>query len=453
MEGKMEKDVSKSLIEFVLLTQYENIPKEIISYCKLLTLKTISGMLAGSAKPSGRKLAKIIKGQKHPEEVGVMGSGFKTTLWESVFLHAFYAHASELEDDRFNGGISWDITVIPLIFPLAEKLNLSGKSLLECLVLGLEATVRTCLFSAKHLGLGQVPGSIGPAMAASRALSLGVKETAGALGLATSGVPLSVHNYGTDSHYFESALLSLQGIMAAEMAKTGLMGNPDLGTYLLNFLGKERVVLEKIVENLGEKWLVSEIWIKKYPCCFLMHRQIDSIIELKKQQKLSMDDIQAIEVHASLAEKACDRPDPSNEGNLQFSFQHVLSAAMLDGDVNLRHICEEAVDEPRLKSSRSKIKIIYHPELPIDFNKAPARVIVKMKDGREFSKERSYPIGHPTQDPLKLEQVQELYAKFTQGILKENEISRTMDMVLNLEKIKNVRELTEVLLRGSNPIA
>jgi len=444
----VEREIPKTLIEFVLQTRYEEFPKEVLNFCKLLTLKTVSGMLAGSAKPSGRKLARIIKNQGHPDEVGVIGSGFKTSLWESVFLHAYYAHASELEDDRFNGGISWDITVIPLLFPLAEKLGLSGKAFMESLVLGLEATVRTCLFTAKHLGLGQVPGAVGPALAAARALGLGVEETAGAVGLATSGVPLSVHNYGTDAHYFESALLSLQGMMAVEMAKTGLAGNPDMGTYLTNFLGKERVVLEKIVEGLGDKWLATEIWIKKYPCCFLMHRQIDSVIELKNQYNLSIDDIEAIEVHASLAEKACDRPEPTSEGNLQFSFQHALTAAMLDGDVNLSHICAEAVDAPRLKNYRSKVKIIYHPDWPIDFNKAPSRVVVKMKDRREFSRERRYPIGHPTQDPLKSEQVQNLYAKFSKGRLKDRDISTTMDMILNLETMKSLRELTEILMMG-----
>jgi 2-methylcitrate dehydratase PrpD len=320
---------------------------------------------------------------------------------------------------------------------------------MESLVLGLEVTARTCLFSAKHLGLGQVPGAIGPAVAAARVLGLGVQETTGAVGLATSGVPLSVHNYGTDAHYFESALLSLQGMMAAEMAKTGLAGNPDMGRYLTNFLGKERVVLEKIVEDLGKKWVISEIWIKKYPCCFLMHRQIDSVIELKKQHNLSYEEVQAIEVHTSLAEKVCDCLEPANEGNLQFSFQHVLSAAMLDGDVNLKHISDKAVNDPRLKDARSKVKLFFHPDLTIEFNKAPARVVVKMKDGREFSRERMYPIGHPTQEPLTTEQVQGLYAKFTKGILKEKDISRTTDMILNLERVKSLRELIDILGRGT----
>ena len=444
----MNKDITTKLVEFALQTRYENIPKEVIGFCKLLTLKTVAGMLAGSAKPSGRKLTRIIKKQKHPEEVSVMGSGFMTSLWEAVFLHAYFAHASELEDDRFNGGISWDITVIPLLFPLAEKLNLSGKGFMESLVLGLEVTARTCLFSAKHLGLGQVPGAVGPAVAAARVLGLGVRETAGAVGLAISGVPLAVQNYGTDAHYFESALLSLQGMMAAEMAKTGLAGNPDMGTYLTNFLGKDKVVPERIVEDLGGKWIVSEIWIKKYPCCFLMHRQIDAVIEMREQHNLSPAEVQTIEVHVSPAEKVCDRPEPVSEGNLQFSFLHVLSAAMLDGDVNLKHISDKAVNNPRLKDARSKVKIIYHPDLTIEFNKAPARVVVKLKDGREFSRERMYPIGHPSQ-PLTTDQVQNLYAKFTKGILKEKDISRTADMVLNLETIKSFRELIDILGKGT----
>ena len=200
----MGKDVTSQLVDFALKTKYEDIPKEVIEYSKQLTLKTISGMLGGSAKPSGRKLSRIIKEQELPGQVGVMGRAFRTSLWEGIFLHAFFAHASELEDDRFTAGmgVTWDITVIPLLFPLAEMLNLSGKAFLAALATGLEVTVRTGMFSAKHLGLGQLPGAIGPAVTAARVLGLSAKEAYGALGLAMSGVPLSTVNFGTDGHYW-----------------------------------------------------------------------------------------------------------------------------------------------------------------------------------------------------------------------------------------------------------
>lgn len=441
----MPQDIATKLIEFALKTKYEDIPEEVIAFSKHLTLKTVSGMLAGSAKPSGRKMAKIIRDRKLPEEVGVMGSGFKTSLWESIFLDTYFAHASELEDDRFNGGISWDITVIGLLFPLAEKLCLSGKAFLESLILGLEVHCRTCLFSPKHLGLGQIPGAVGPAVAAARASGLSVQETAAAVGLSMSSVPLTVVNYGTDAHYFESALIPRQAMIAVEMAKKGLAGNPDLAAFLTYVLGKERVVPEKMLEDLGKRWVVGEIWVKKYPCCFLQHRQIDSVIEMKQQHNLSAEDVEAIEVHVSMAEKLCDRPQPENERDLQFSFQHVLSAAMLDGDVGLKHITPKLVSDERLREARSKVKIIYHPELTIEFNQAPARVVIKTKDGREFSRERMYPIGHPTQAPLATEQIQGLYAKFTAGILKKTDIPRTAEMILNVEKLRSLKELIRIL--------
>lgn len=59
----------------------------------------------------------------------MFGGGFKTLLWNTVLDHAFRAHASELEDDRYGGaGTCWDITVLPLTFTLAEKLRLPART-------------------------------------------------------------------------------------------------------------------------------------------------------------------------------------------------------------------------------------------------------------------------------------------------------------------------------------
>lgn len=440
----MEKDIGSRLVEFAVKTKYKDIPAETLEFTKCLTLKTVAGMLAGSVKPSGRKMAGLIKDKKSPEKLGVVGSGFKTSLWQAVLLGSYFAHASELEDDRFEGGVSWDITVIPLLLPLGEKLGLSGKALLEALVVGLEVHTRTCLFSAQHVGQFLVPGAVGPAIGAAKALGLGIKETSAAMGLALSGVPLSVVNLGTDAHFFESALMALQGIMAAEMAKAGLKGNPDIARCLSDYLGRERVVPEKMVEDLGKRWMLREIQIKKYPCCIILHRQIDSVIELKKKHNLPWEDVEVVEVHASSGDTICDRPDPRDENDLQFSFQHVLAVAMLNEDVGLEHITMDAVVDPVLKEARKKVKFILHPELSSEYLMAPSRVVIKTKDGREFSRERMYPLGHP-KDPLTVEQFKGLYSKFAGGILPDKDIPKTSKMILNLEKLRSIKELTKML--------
>ena len=56
----MGKDIATQLVEFAIGTKYEDIPQEVIDYTKRLTLKTISGMIAGSTKPSGQKMAGIM---------------------------------------------------------------------------------------------------------------------------------------------------------------------------------------------------------------------------------------------------------------------------------------------------------------------------------------------------------------------------------------------------------
>jgi len=450
----MEKDIGTQLVEFAVNTKYEDIPKETLEFTKCLTLKTVAGMLAGSRKPSGQKMAGVIRDRRLPEEVGVMGSGFKTSLWEGLFLNAYFAHASELEDDRWLEGVSWDITVIPLLLSLAEKLELSGKALIEALVLGLEVHTRTCLFDAWHLGLNLVPGAVGPAVGAAKALNLDVNETAAAVGLAMSGVPLSMVNLGTDAHYFESALMSLQGMIAAEMANVGLRGNPDIATYLTDYLGKEYVAPDKMVEDLGKRWVLREIQVKKYPCCIILHRHIDLVIELKKKHNLPYGDIEVIEVLTSgRGEELVNRPEPKDENDLQFSFQNALAAAMLDGDANLQHFTPDAVVDARLRQARSRVKLVMQADnLSADLSDAvsdardtPARIVIKTKDGREFSGEKTYALGHP-EDPLTLEQFRELYSKFTRGILSEKDLSVTAEMILNLEGLNNVKELAGILV-------
>ena len=443
----MEKDIGKQLVEFSVNTKYEKLPKDVIEFTKLLTLKTVSGMLAGSAKPSGRKMGEVVKEQKCLEEFRVIGSGLRTSLWNAILLNAYFAHAAELEDDKFDEGFSWDITVIPLLLNLAEKLRLSGKDLIEALVVGLEVHTRTCSVSSKHLGLALIPGAVGPAIGAAKALGLGVKETSEALGLAMSGVPIRIANTGTDAHFFESALQALQGVIAAEMAKAGLKGNPDIEGYLINHLGKENVVPGRIVEDLGNRWFLREIAIKKYGCCLMLHRHIDLVIELMKKHNLSYQEVEAIEAHSSPADKMQDRPEPKEANDLQFSIQHVLAAAMLYGDVSLEHISDNAVGDKTLEEARRKVKFIIHPELSNQFLQDPARVVIKTKDGKEFSGERMYAIGHP-RDPMKKEQIIDLYWKFSRGVLNDRAISRSADLILNLENLDKIDELMNIVASG-----
>jgi 2-methylcitrate dehydratase PrpD len=289
-----------------------------------------------------------------------------------------------------------------------------------------------------------VPGAIGPAAAAARAMGLNIEQTAYALGCAMSAVPVSVANFGTDAHYFESALQSFQGIMSAQMAEKGMTSNPDIGAYLTALLGEDKVSPDRMVADLGEKWALRNIWIKKYPCCFLMHRQIDLLLEMRQKHNISYDDVAKIEVPISPADEPCNRLELETIGDLQFSYQHILGAALYDGDVNFSHIDSDILTNPKYQETRSKIDVISNPDWSDLIMVAPGLLTIKMKDGTEFSGERQYPIGAP-QEPLAMDQFGQLYSKFTKDILSEEQIKETAEALLNLEKLNDIEKLMNVL--------
>ena len=108
---KKDIEIGRELAEFVVKTEFADLPDEVVEFSKGLALKTVAGMTAGSVMPPGRRVARFIRERGGLPEVRVIGCDFKASLWNTAFTQAIFAHASELEDDRFNGGVSWDITI------------------------------------------------------------------------------------------------------------------------------------------------------------------------------------------------------------------------------------------------------------------------------------------------------------------------------------------------------
>ena len=444
-------EVAKQFAEFAVKITLADIPPKTSEFIKGLALKTVAGMLVGSTMPVGQRVRKATKDRGHLPEVGVVGCNFKTSLWNAVLNNGIFAHGAELEDDSFRRGTAWDITTFPLYFPLSEKLGLSGQELMETCAVGLEIHSRTTLFYPQgHLGLSVIPGAVGPAAGAAKAFRLNSQQTESAMGLALSGVPLAYVSFGTDAHYVETALQCLQALIAAELARDGLVGNPDIVTYIANLIGKEKVFPEKLIENLGTEWRVHDIWIKKYPCCFYMHRHLDALLEMIQQEKISYEHVERITAHISSLEEVCNRPEPKSLGDLQFSFHHALSCILLDQDVNFKHIAPERILDPKFMEARKKVKVQNHPEwVPRYAMDTPARIALHLRDGRILSRQRMHAIGAP-EEPLSMEQFRALFLKFTRGILPEDELEWTADALSRLETLdrKEMRKLNQVLVFG-----
>jgi 2-methylcitrate dehydratase PrpD len=82
----------------------------------------------------------------------------------------------------------------------------------------------------------------------------------------------------------------------------------------------------------------------------------------------------------------------------------------------------------------------------------PARLDVRLKDGRQFTRERKHVIGSPA-EPLTLDQFKALFMKFAGDVLPEAELRWVADALVNLEQLDRgeVAKLMQSLMTQREP--
>jgi len=255
-------------------------------------------------------------------------------------------------------------------------------------------------------------------------------------------------NFGTDAHYLESAMAGRDGFLAAIFAKNGMTGNGDLEKWMTGLFTVPRPPFEKIIENLGKpRWHVHNMWIKKYPCCFLTHRHNDATFAILKENKVPYNNVECIDIEIGPVDGVTDRPNPKDEEDARFSIQHIQAGILLEGGLNFNTFTEEKIHSPLFKEMRSRVKVHVHEDWPAKMMSGTAKVTLTTKDGRSFSKEMVQPLGG-SDLPLTHQEFKEIYYKLTKGILSEDQMEWTCKALLNLEEIDDLQALMEILTYG-----
>ncbi len=441
--------IADKIAKFVAETTFDDIPKETVSFVKHLSSKIIAAMLTGSTTLAGIKTADYVKSKQGPAEVGVIGGGFRCQLEDAVFVNGITSQAAELEDDQFPSATS-DITIFPVIFPMAEKLGLTGKEVITASALGLEIMNRVGMFPLSFKGYTDLPfyGVIGATITAGKALKLNPEQLKRAMGIALGRASGFIINFGSDAHYIESAGACKDGLMAALFAQKDMTGNPNIEKWLLDlYAGHEHEIdTQKIVQGLGNSdWRVHEIWVKKYPCCFLTHRHIDMMFDILAEHKISYEDIERVDIDVGPVDYTCNRPQPKDTEDARFSFQHIMAALMLDGDIDRYHFTPEKLSDNRFQNAWPKVSVTNHPDWPAEFMSGVARITVSLINGEQVVKEKEQALGGP-QFPLTQYQFKDLYRKYTKSVLTPKDMAETWQIISNLEKIENLRDFLEKIV-------
>lgn len=445
----MGAKTTKEIAQWLCAGGYQDFSQELIDYTKNMALSHLGMTVAGSAMPLGKIAMEYVRCQDGSVESGVLGSGFQTSVEYAALANGSLAHTTELEDYSFPEGLyscgSW-----PTVFAMGEKLHLPGKDIIEAYILGYEVGARIGMASEKAIADGYLNAAgcltIGSAAMAAKLLKLDVEKTTHALSIAASQANGIARQTGAGAHLIEAGFAGRNGICAATLAKLGFTGNPTIleGTGGFMDLWTD---LPEFDLPLGDGYRAYQIGIKKYPCCYLMQRNIDGVRELIDQHSISWDEVESIEHGINhTVSLYLKYPQPETGEDARFSLQHSTVACFFDQKVFLDSYTDARSQDPKFFEARKKVKVQVHPEWEHGYFAFNSPVTIRLKDGTVHEKECIEAKGDPTQR-LSTEEVR---GKYMESMDFADTFSRkttetAADMTLSLDCLEDVSELVSLL--------
>jgi len=437
---------TQEIAEFVCDLQYSQLPPELVSHINNLAMGYLGMTLAGSVLPNGQIVTKYAKAQGAAPAAGVSGGGFRTSAEQAALVNATLAHATELEDVSFPDGL-YSLAIFAPAFALGEQLKLPGQRVIEGFVVGYEvaSSLGTACADAASKGwmLSAVFGSVGVAATAAKLLGLNLEQTANALSIGASQGTGIVRQSGTGAHTFEAGCAARNGICAGSLARAGLSGN----TTILEGPGGMCDLIASLPNfeaPVGSR--VAQVGIRKYPCCGIMQRNIDGMLDLIKENKLSAEEVESVVVEVNHTFSMYMKfPDPLTGAQTRFSIEHAMAGCFLEPKVFLGTFTDEKANDPEFKAFRRKVKMVLHPEWEHGYFPQPSPITVHTKDGSSIRKDCVFArgdAGHPLTD-------QDVMDKFMgcvdyAGVLSHEQAGRAAKMVQALDDVKDVSELVNI---------
>ena len=337
-------DANITLANYVVNTNYEDIPTDLVELAKKDILDTLGVAIAAGGEAGGKELMTLIEEWGGKPESTVVGYGVKVPAPLAAMVNSTTAHSLDYDDVMFSTG-HVGVTVIPPALAAAERRgNVSGKELIAAVVLGIDVMCRLGEAS-EPLALGPgwlytpLYGVFGATAAAGKILGLTADQMANAFGIAYSQAA------GNREPVMEGALVkriqagfaSRAGVFSVLAASKGVTGaiNCLEGKFgLFNVYHRGNYLPENLTRDLGKYFAISRLVFKKFPACSATEASAEAAAELAQENNLNFEDMEGVTVHVGEYSRNCSEPldkkqNPQSDAEAQFSVPWVVATALV----------------------------------------------------------------------------------------------------------------------------
>jgi 2-methylcitrate dehydratase PrpD len=458
---------TRKLSEFINRTEYEDLPEVVVATAKGAILDFIGVAMAGSQEKSGQIMNEMVRQCESPPEAAVIGGRFKASCALAALANGTAGHVLDYDDclDFPHVGLGHPTTgILPAALAVSEKLDFTGRDLIAAYCLGIEAYAKIGLLAKDAFRADKgwewtgVLGVMGATASVAKLLKLDKEKTLMSFGIAASLSCGLTRNFGSMAGHLHAGNAARNGIEAAFLAEKGFISCDGIievpfGFYNV-FTGNAEPApeaeMEENIRTLGNPWNIVDpgLMLKAFPCAHISHFGVDAALQLRKEHAIDWRQIQEVEFHIpSLLPRLVSYPEPRTGIEAKFSLGHCMCRALIYGGIKIADFRDENIMDSSIKQLMGKIKWVVidqeQGELPFGFQE----IIVKMKNGAIFACKVSHPKGEPQNPQTEEDSAAKYEDCATHAHYGVETANRIKKMILNLEKVENISELTTLFVQ------
>jgi 2-methylcitrate dehydratase PrpD len=409
------------------------------------TFMNWAGCAAGAAEHEAMHaaLAAIQMLQPAPQST-VLGRAEKVDMAGAALLNGISSHTFDFDDTHLKTIIHPAGPVASAALALAEHLGLSGRQLIDALVLGIDVSCRMGnLVYPEHYDRGWhitgSTGTLGAAAACARLLGLDEHKTLMALGIAASQPVGLREQFGTMTKPFHPGAAARAGRLSALLASHGYTSSPRSLEAPRGFaqVVSTKCAWNEATDELGQRFEISFNTYKPFACGIVIHPSIDAAVQLR-EQGVHAEEVDRIELKVhSLVLELTGKKEPADGLQGKFSVYHGVSAGLIFGRAGEPEYADEIVNRKDVVALRRKVVAT----VVDDIDEASVDMTAVLRDGRRVHVFVEHAIGslhRPMSDAA-------LDAKFhsqSDEVLGAARSSELIAACWKLGELADVRELT-----------
>lgn len=450
--------VAQKLADWALSLELRTVNAAVQERVKLHILDQIGAQISCCKLPAPRIVQAYVSRFGLAGTSSILGTRMRADAECAALANGTAGSSFEIDDYGGNGAYAHPgCVVVPGGLAVAEACGASGSSLLRAAIVGFETVIRLALATMPSMLLERgfhqtgAHGVFAVALTAAMLEGVDLETAVNALGIAGSHASGTTEyaQSGGEVKRAHAGIGAAGGIRSMRLAQLGLSGPATIFEGKRGFLQAFCNAHDArfLHEDLGSHWHFPERGaIKPHASCALIHHHFAALDKLRAENDIACDDIETVVLGCeplTLIHTGATGPSPVDIVGAQFSAEYGMAMRIVRGrnDVGAYLDAEaEKFQDPEIASIARRVRLEVDPECATEIPKG--KVSLHMRNGHVLSA-TAYALGSPF-NPLSRYDIEQKYLDLVARDLGDEVARSSLEMVMNLEQVSDVRQLTRL---------